>query len=99
MTEQSNVTEAQLARGVAAISTCRFHDTSDEKMAAEVYRAMTTAAPEKEIVGNLYDAAFKARWFVNEVAHGGIFTEIGRANAKGVLALLDTALETARKQG
>jgi hypothetical protein len=33
-----------LAAGVAALNSCRFHRTSDEKMAAEVYRAMSRTA-------------------------------------------------------
>ena len=105
MTEQSNVTEATLLQAfierVKAIawSIPAPNDYTPELMMAATSAeaelncilAMTTAAPENEIVGRLVEAATFLNW---QRRRGGPVMDSLEA-----WEALDTALEAARKQG
>jgi hypothetical protein len=85
------VTEAMIEAGRAATLATGSDPVSAETLEA-IYLAMTTAAPEKEIVGMLVEALNNARNDVEELADKAGF------NAHEWTAPYDTALKAARKQ-
>lgn len=55
-------TDEELRAGVKAIEACRFHKTSDEKMAAEVHRAMQSARTPPPCAGDDVERVARALW-------------------------------------